>query len=62
MEKVQRFLDYKNTYQHSFLQHYTSDMQLNVDTDSAYLVLLEAKSQIAGYFRLLNNPTSTQTQ
>ena len=32
--------------------------QLLVDSDAAYLVLLKARSRIAGYFRLANTPTS----
>ena len=31
-------------------------MILSVDSDAAYLVLLQAKSRIAGYFQLNDNP------
>ena len=34
-------------------------MNLEIDSDAAYLVLPKARSRIAGYFRLLNNPTTT---
>ena len=33
-------------------------MQLEVDSDAAFLVLLNSKSRIAGYFRLLHHPSS----
>ena len=57
-KKVQRLLDYANTYKNAFVWFYASDMQLTVDTDAAYLVLPKARSRIAGYFRLINNGTS----
>ena len=50
MEKVQRLLDYVNTYSNTALRFYASDMQLLVDSDAAYLVLPKARSQIVGYF------------
>ena len=51
--KIQQILDYAHTYQDIYLRFYASDMQLHVDTDAAFLVLPNACSQIAGYFRLL---------
>ena len=56
LPKLQQLMDYANTYRHVFLRYYASDMQLNVDTDAAFLVLPKARSRIAGYFRLLNDP------
>ena len=35
-------------------------MCLHIDTDAAYLVAPEAKSQIAGYYYLSNKYTPTQ--
>ena len=55
-EKLQQLMDYANTYKNVFVRFYASDMQLNVDTDAAFLVLPKARSRIAGYFRLLNDP------
>ena len=39
-----------------FVRFYASDMQLAVNTDAVFLVLPKARSHIAGYFRLLNDP------
>ena len=58
MLKIQRLMDYANTYQHAYVRFYASDMQLLVDSDAAYLVLPKARSRIAGYFRLANTPSS----
>ena len=55
MNKVQQLLDYANTYPQVYIRFYASDMQLHVDTDTAFLVLPKACSRIAGYFCLLNN-------
>lgn len=55
LAKVQQLLDYANTYQNVFIHYYTSDMQLHVDSDAAFLALPKAQSRIAGYFCLLNN-------
>ena len=61
-----RLLDYVATYQNAFLRFHSSDMQLIVDSDAAYLVLPGAKSRIAGYFRMGdksfsgNRPDSTR--
>lgn len=53
---LHRLLDYANTYQHVALRFYASDMILHIDSDAAYLVLPQARSRIAGYFRLLTDP------
>ena len=58
MQKVQRLMDYANTYKDAYVRFYASDMHLMVDSDAAYLVLPKARSRIAGYFRLANTPTS----
>ena len=51
-QKCARLLDYVATYQYAFLRFHSSNMQLIVDSDAAYLVLPGAKSRIAGYFRM----------
>ena len=52
--KLHRLLDYVNTYNRAYIRMYASDMILNIDSDAAYLVLPNARSRIAGYFRLLD--------
>ena len=39
LKKIQRLIDYANTYQHAYVRFYASHMQLLVDSDAAYLVL-----------------------
>ena len=58
MTKVQRLVDYANTYPNAYIRFYASDIQLMIDSDIAYLVLPKARSRIVGYFRLSNVPTS----
>ena len=60
MKKVQRLLDYANTYSNTALRFCASDMQLIVDSDAAYLVLPKAWSRIAGYFRLADKPSKSK--
>ena len=56
---LERALDYAHTYKNAYLQFNASDMILHVHSDAAYLVLPQARSCIAGYFRLLSkNPTT----
>ena len=49
-EKCLQLMDYLATYPNVFIRYHASDMKLHVDTDAAYLVLPEARSQIAGYY------------
>ena len=58
LEKIQRLMDYANTYPNAYVRFYASDMQLTVDSDAAFLVLPKARSRIAGYFRLIKNSSS----
>ena len=51
---IERLLNYAATYPHIKLRFHASDMILQVDSDSAYLVLSNARSHIAGYSRLNN--------
>ena len=57
-KRCQRLLDYLNTYPNICLRFHASDMILKIDSDAAYLVLPKAKSRIAGYFQLTNQPPS----
>ena len=61
-KKIHRLLDYTNTYRNPILRFYASDMILTIDSDAAYLVLPKARSRIAGYFRLLNQPNTNTFQ
>ena len=55
-QKVQQLLDYANTYKNVFVRFFASDMQLQINSDAAFLVLPKARSCIAGYFCLLDRP------
>ena len=54
-------MDYANTYKNVYVCFYASDMQLNVDTDAAFLVLPKACSQIVGNFQLFNDPNGNNS-
>jgi hypothetical protein len=58
-KQCKMLLDYAATYPNAKLHYYTSDMQLQVDSDDAYLVLPQAKSRYAGFF-YLGTPHSTK--
>ena len=45
-------MDYAATYPQLFICLYASNMILLVDSDTAYLVMFNAKSRIVGYFQL----------
>ena len=55
-DKVQRLLDYANTFPNAYIRYYASDMVLHVDSDAAYLVAPKSKSRVAGYYYLSDNP------
>ena len=57
---VNQLLDYANTYKHTRVRFHASDMQLEIDSDAAYLVLPKARSRMAGYFKLLDDPKNKQ--
>ena len=48
--KIQQLLDYANTHPNVALRFYTSDIQLTVDSDTAFLVLPKARNRITDYF------------
>ena len=56
-QKLQRLLDYANTYKNAYLRYYASDMILHVDSDAAYLVAPKSRSRIAGYYHLSDHPS-----
>ena len=51
-KKAQMLMDYAATYPNTKLRFYTGDMKLNVEADTAYLVLPNARSRVAGHFYL----------
>ena len=55
LEKAKRVLDYVATYPEAYIRYHASDMVLRIDSDAAYLVAPQAKSRIAGFYRLSNN-------
>ena len=55
-------MDYAHTYPNATIRYYTSDMQLHVDSDAAYLLLPKALSHGAGHFFLSSHtPTGVTT-
>ena len=54
-------MDYLHYHPNAILRYYASDMILQVETDSAYLVLPKARSRAAAWFILGNDPTSSPT-
>ena len=58
LRKCRRVLDYLHSHQHAYIRYRASDMQLQVDSDAAYLVLPKAKSRVAGYYHLTNASTN----
>ena len=53
-------MDYLATYPNAYIRYYASDMVLNIDSDAAYLVAPKARSRVAGYYHLTNNPSTTK--
>ena len=51
-------LNYVTTYLNPKIRFYASDMILHVDSDAAYLVQTNTRSQYAGYY-YLGSPKST---
>ena len=58
-KKCIRLMDYVATYPDAYIRYKASDMILNIDSDAAYLVLPKAKSRIAGFFQLTDNPRAS---
>ena len=55
-EECQQIMDYAATYPNVYVRYHASDIILSIDSDTVYLVLPQAKSRIAGYFQLNDNP------
>ena len=55
-EECTQLLDYAATYPQVCVRFHASDMVLRIDSDAAYLVMPEARSRIAGYFQLNDDP------
>jgi len=57
--KIQWLLDFVATYPNATIRYCKSDMILYVESDAAYLVMLNAKSRYPGHFYLSNkaNPS-----
>ena len=47
-------MDYAHTHPDAKIRYHTSDMQLYIDSDDAYLVLPKARSRGAGHFYFSN--------
>ena len=52
LARCHHLLDFVASHPHTFLRFYSSDMQLTIDSDAAYLVAPLARSRIAGFFQL----------
>ena len=52
IKRTKMLMDYMATYPAATLRFYAGTMQLNVESDAAYLVLPNARSRVAGYFYL----------
>eukprot|EP00957_Ditylum_brightwellii_P096926 7381798-Ditylum_brightwellii.AAC.1 len=49
-------MDYMHTHPNAHLRFFAGNMQLCVDSDAAYLVMLGSRSCIAGHFYLVSHP------
>ena len=50
-------LDYAATYPNAVISYKASDMVLHMDSDTAYLTMLEARSCYSGHFYLIDWPS-----
>ena len=55
-DECKQLLDYAATYPQVYIRFHASDMVLWIDSDAAYLVMPNARSRIAGYFQLNDDP------
>ena len=60
-KKTAMLMDYLCTFPNTSLRFYAGDMQLCVESDTAYLVLPKARSRIAGHFYLKTNKSPNKT-
>ena len=57
MAKAKWFLYYAATYPNAIIRYHASKMVLHIESDSAYLVMPEARSVYAGHFYLSDWPS-----
>ena len=57
--KVQMLMDYLHYHPDTTLRYHASNMRLQFEADSAYLVLPKARSRAAAWYILGNDPTTT---
>ena len=50
-------MDNVNTYPNTFIRYCESDMIFHVDSNTTYLIMQKARSFVAGYCHLSDNPT-----
>jgi hypothetical protein len=62
MKACKMLLDYAATYLLAIIWYHASDMALHIDSDAAYLVLLNARSCYAGHYYMSDHPPSTPTK
>ena len=58
MKQCKTLLDYVATYPSVGIRFKASNMILNIDSDAAYLVSPKARSRIAGFYQLNDEPRS----
>jgi hypothetical protein len=56
MNRCKQLMDFVATHPNVYIRYYASAMQLQIDSDAAYLVEPHARSRIAGCFQLTNAP------
>ena len=62
LQKILMLFDYLNTYPNAKIRFYTSDMNLYIDSNAAYLIAPKAKSRISGFYYLSNICKETKSQ
>ena len=58
-DKCKMLMKYAATHPSAKIRYHANDMRLHVNSDTAYLVLPQARSRGAGNFYLSSNPTSS---
>ena len=56
LAKTNMLMDYLVTYPGSIIRYHASDMIINIEADSAYLVLPKARTRVAAWFIFGNDP------
>jgi hypothetical protein len=60
MSAITQLLNYCATHPNVVIRYVASDMNLAIESDSSYLSESKAKSRVAGYYYLGNNPPNPQ--